>query len=133
MAAPVRCLQCRGFAQLGELSLTRVTKSYLLALGTTQISSCFTKHCLSVHTSTKRFYRKGTRRTRKNKERRTNTKEKPVVFGRYPVYAVSFGRYPVSAVPFGRYPVSAVPFGRYPVLAVLFERYRELAVLFWRD
>jgi len=56
----------------------------------------------------------------KNKER--TRKEKPVLFGRYPVYAVPFRRYPVSAVPFGRYPVLAVPFGRY----------RELAVLFWR-
>ena len=46
---------------------------------------------LSVHTSTKRFYRKGARRTRKNKER--IRKEKPVLFGRYPVYAVAFGRY----------------------------------------
>ena len=66
----------------------------------------------------------------KNKER--TRKEKPVLFGRYPVYAVPFRRYPVSAVPFGRYPVSAVPFGRYPVLALPFGRYRELTVLFWR-
>ena len=75
----------------------------------------------------------------KNKER--TRKEKPVLFGRYPVYAVPFRRYPVSAVPFGRYPVSAVPFGqfpvsavpfgRFPVLAVPFGRYRELAVPFW--
>ena len=46
----------------------------------------------------------------KNEER--TRKEKPVLFWRYPVYAVPFGRYPVLAVPFGRY--------------------RELAVLFWR-
>ena len=56
----------------------------------------------------------------KNKER--TRKEKLVLFGWYPVYALPFRRHPVSAVPFGRYPVSAVPFGPY----------RELAVLFWR-
>ena len=32
------------FFLLELISLTRVTKSYLLALGTTQISSYFTKH-----------------------------------------------------------------------------------------
>ena len=69
---------------------------------------------------------------RPKKKERTR-KEAPVLFGRYPVYAVPFRRYPVSAVPFGRYPVSAVPFGRYPVLAAPSGRYRELAVLFWRD
>ena len=54
----------------------------------------------------------------KNKER--TRKEKPVLFGRYAVYAVPSRRYPVSAVPFRWYPVLTVPFGRYPVLAVPF-------------
>ena len=67
----------------------------------------------------------------KNKQR--TRKEKPVLFGRYAVYALPFRRHPVSAVPFGRYPVSAVPFHRYPLLAVPFRRYRELAVLVWRQ
>ena len=37
---------------------------------------------LSVLTSTKRFYLKGTRRTRKNKEQRTTGKQNPVLFRR---------------------------------------------------
>ena len=65
----------------------------------------------------------------KNEER--TRKEKPVLFGRYILYAVPFERYPVSAVPFGRYPLSAIHFGWYPVLAVPFGRYREM-VPFWR-
>ena len=48
---------------------------------------------LSVLTSTKRFYRKGTRRTRKNKEQRTNTKRKAGTF-----WAVSSIRGTFSAV-----------------------------------
>ena len=43
----VKSSQCSSWEQVGvtyHWSLTRVTKSYLLALGTTQISSYFTKH-----------------------------------------------------------------------------------------
>ena len=48
---------------------------------------------LSVLTSTKRFYRKGTRRTRKNIEQRSNTKRKADTF-----WAVSSVRGTFSAV-----------------------------------
>ena len=41
---------------------------------------CGVRERLSVHTSTKRFYRKGTRRTRKNKEQRKSTKRKAGIF-----------------------------------------------------
>ena len=87
---------------------------------------------VSVLTSTRRFYRKGTRRSRKNKEKRTYTKINAGTF-----WAVSSVRGTFSAVSsiggtFGRYPVSAVPFGWYPVLVVPFGRCRELMIPFWR-
>ena len=87
---------------------------------------------VSVLTSTRRLYRKGTRRSRKNKEKRTYTKINAGTF-----WAVSSVRGTFSAVSsiggtFGRYPVSAVPFGWYPVLVVPFGRCRELMIPFWR-
>ena len=47
----------------------------------------------------------------KNKER--TRREKPVLSGWHPVYAVPFGRYPASAVPLGWYLELAVLFWRY--------------------
>ena len=106
---------------------------------------------LSVHTSTKRFYRKGTPRTRKNKEQRTNTKRKGGTF-----WAVSSVRHTLPAVSSidGAFWAISIVGGTFwavsgvggtfwavsrvggTLLAVLrvdtFWRYLELAVLFWR-
>ena len=87
---------------------------------------------LSVHTSTKRFYRKGTRRTRKNKEQRTNTKRKAGIFWAVPSVGGTF--WAVSSVGGTFWAVSRVSGTLLAVLRVggTFWRYLELAVFFSR-
>ena len=82
---------------------------------------------LSVLTSTKRLYRKGTRRTRKNKGQRTNTKKNAGTFGQYPVYAV-----PLGGIQYRRYLLGGIQCWRYLLGGIESWRYSFGGIESWR-